>query len=287
MKHRKINMKKENATFQLSKDTASLNPSALMGDQEGMYFAFMSDMGMIAKILPPPLEPAMPIVSGYIVEIKKPAFSAPYMEAMLGVYVRCRDKAGMYPVSFLLSGEGAEMATYLGREKTGLPKKMCDSKDCIRLEKDGDSIRGIVERKGVRLMDVSMKLGAYNNPVTGKIFSNPESGKKTGGTSFYYKTSMEPNKNGEMYFTNIELLSNEAEYTYDSWIPGNVSIRLTSSEHDAWGQLPVLENLGGGYAVNDLEMKGLFVEERPKAEEVMPYLLSSRFDRQALYTGEV
>jgi acetoacetate decarboxylase len=247
-----------------------------------MYFTFMSDMGTIARILPPPLEPAMPLVSGYIVEIKRPAFSAPYMEAMLGVYVKFNDTVGMYPVSFLLSGEGAEMATYLGREKTGLPKKLCEHKDCIRLEKEGDAIRGIVERKGVRLMDVSMKLGAYNNPMTGGIYSDPEPGKKTGGTSFYYKTSMEPDENGVMHFDNIELLSNEAEYTYESWMPGKVSIRLTSSEQDAWGQFPVLENLGGGYAKNDLLMKGLFVAARPKAEDVMPYLLSTRFDRQAL-----
>jgi hypothetical protein len=275
-------MSQTKATFNLPKEQAKLNPSALMGGQEGIYFTFMSDMGTIASILPPPLEPAMPLVSGYIVEIKKPAFSEPYMEAMLGVYVKFGDTVGMYPVSFLLSGEGAEMATYLGREKTGLPKKICDNKECIRLERNGDSIRGIVERKGVRLMDVSMKLGEYNNPMVGNIYSNPEAGKHTGGTSFYYKTSLEPDEKGIMHFANIELLSNEAEYTYYSWTPGKVSIRLQSSSEDAWGQFPVLENMGGGFANNDLEMKGLFVVARPDADEVMPYLMTSRFDKKAL-----
>lgn len=269
-------------TFQLPKELSKLNPSALMGDQEGIYFTFMSDMPTIAGLVPAPLEPAMPMVSGYIVEIRKPAFSDPYMEAMLGVYVRMGDTVGMYPVSFLLSGEGAEMATYLGREKTGLPKKICDAQGGIYLTKEDNKIRGIVERKGVRLMDVSMELGEYNNPMTGNIYFDPEPGKKTGGTSFYFKPSMEPDETGNVKFSQVELLTNVAEYTYHSWIPGKVSIRLNSSEYDAWGQLPVLENMGGGYANNDLEMKEIYVAAKLDAEDTMPYLLSSRFDKKAL-----
>jgi acetoacetate decarboxylase len=275
-------MRVPNATFQIPKEQAKLNPSALMGGQEGIYFTFMSDMGAIASIVPPPLEPAMPLVSGYVVEINKPSFSEPYREAMLGVYVKYKDTVGMYPVSFLLSGEGAEMATYLGREKTGLPKKLCANTDDIQLIREGDSIRGIVERKGVRLVDVSMKLGEYNNPMTGGIYSDPEPGKKTGGTSFYFKTPIEPDENGIAGFTNVSLISNEAEYTYQSWTPGKVSIRLWSSPQDAWGQLPVLENMGGGYAKNDLEMKELYVVAKPDPEVVMPYLLTARFDKKAL-----
>jgi hypothetical protein len=275
-------MNPNKATFQIPKEAAKLNPSAVMGDQEGIYFTFMSDIGTIASIVPPPLEPAMPLVSGYIVEIRKPAFSAPYREAMLGVYVRYKDTVGMYPVSFLLSGEGAEMATYLGREKTGLPKKLCTNPEDIRIQKEDGRMRGIVERKGVRLMDVSLKLGAYNNPSTGDIYSNPVPGKKTGGTSFYLKTPIEPDEKGIAGFTNVSLISNEAEYTYHSWEPGSVSIRLWSSKEDAWGQLPVLENMGGAFANDDLEMKELFVVDKPDPDVVMPYLLSARFDKSAL-----
>ena len=269
-------------TFQIPKEKAALNPSSIMGDQEGIYFTFMSDMGAIASLLPAPLEPAMPLVSGYIVEIRKPAFSEAYMEAMLGVYVKMGDTVGMYPVTFLLSGAGAEMATYLGREQLGLPKKVCDAKGGIYLTKEGDRIRGIVERKGVRLMDVSMELGAYNNPMTGDVYSHPEPGKKTGGTSFYFKPCLEPDGNGRVRYASVDLLTNDAEYTYYAWTPGKVSIRLKSSEYDAWGQLPVLENLGGGYTNNDLEMKEVYLAEKLSADDAMPYLLSMRFDKEAL-----
>lgn len=275
-------MSSNKAIFHLPNEQAALNPLALMGDGEGIYFTFMSDMGTIASLIPPPLEPAFPLVSGYIAHIRKPSFATEYREAMLGAYVKMEDSVGMYPISFLLSGPGAEMATYLGREKTGLPKKICEREDCITISKDGDVARGIVERKGVRLMDVSIKLGAYNNPSTGGIYSDPEPGKKTGGVSYYYTTVIEPDEKGNVRFSKVNLLSNVAEYTYKEWLPGKVSIRLQSSEHDAWGQLPVVEIMGGAYSINDLEMKELFVVASPDPREVMPYLLTSRFDKSAL-----
>ena len=52
------------AAFQLPKEQAKLISSALMGGQYGIYFTFMSDMGTVASLVPPPLEPAMPLVSG-------------------------------------------------------------------------------------------------------------------------------------------------------------------------------------------------------------------------------
>jgi acetoacetate decarboxylase len=280
--HKEDSIEMKKATFQLPKELAKLNPSAVMGNQKGIYFTFVSDMATIASVVPPPLTPAMPLVSGYITEIRDPAFAEPYAEASLGVYVQLDGAVGFYPLTFLLSGAGAEMATYLGREKTGLPKKNVGEDGCIRLEYSGDAIRGIVERKGVRLMDVSMKLGEYNNPMVGSIYSDPEPGKHTGGTSYYYATKISPDEQGNAYFSEVTLYSNEAEYTYHDWTPGKVSIRLQSSTDDPWGQLPVLENLGGGLAVNDLEMKELVVAARPDPKEVIPYLLSTRFDKSAL-----
>lgn len=273
---------KNKATFQLPDEKAALNPLAIMGDQVVLNFSFISDFSAMSKIVPPPLELASPIVSGYITHIRKPSFSEEYYEAMLGVYVKLGDTIGMYPISFLLSGPGAEMATYLGRDKTGLPKKMCERDDCIQLTQNGDVVRGIVERKGIRLMDVSMKLGAYNNPIADQIYFSPTAGKKTSGYSFYYTTYMQPDANGNAQFCNVNLLSNFAEYTYYDWTPGTVSARLKSSADDSWGELPVLEMLGGGFCNNDLEMKELKVMATPDAKDVMPYLLSTRFDKSAL-----
>jgi acetoacetate decarboxylase len=276
-------MQKNNlASFRLSEEKAALNPYAIMGDQTALYFSYISDFATIAKMVPPPLEPIAPIVSGYIAHIGKPSFSEEYNEAMLGVLVKFGDTVGMYPISFLLSGKGAEMATYLGRDKTGLPKKMCESESCIQLIQEGNVVRGKVERKGVTLMDVSMKLGEYNNPTADQLYFSPAPGKKTDGYSFYYSTYMQPDVNGNAEFCNVNLLSNYVQYTYSSWTPGTVSARLQSSVNDPWGQLPILEMLGGGFSNNDLEMKELKIVATPDAKSVMPYLMTTRFDKSAL-----
>ena len=275
-------MAEKKASFFLAKEDAEFEPNSVMGDQDGIYFTFMSDMAKIAEVVPAPLEPAFPLVSGYIVNIKKPGFSEAYREAMLGVYVNYKGTIGMYPVTFVLSGEGKEMATFPGRERFGLPKKMCERTDCIRIERSGDVVRGIAERKGVRLLDVSLKLGKYNNPGTGPIYSDPEPGKKTGGPSFYFRPVTEPDENGIGRFAYVDLYSNVAEYTYRAWEPGEVTVRLQSSKDDAWGHFPVFENMGGAYCENDLEMKELFLLEKLDPDEVVPKLLTARYDRCTL-----
>ena len=80
----------------LSAEEARLEPTAVMGNESGIYFTFMSDLAVIADILPEPLEPAFPLVSGYVVKINNPSFGEPYKEAMLGVYVKVNGVVGMY-----------------------------------------------------------------------------------------------------------------------------------------------------------------------------------------------
>lgn len=268
-------MKKANIV--LPKEKAVMNPVSIMGDEKGIYFTFMSDLGAISQVLPAPLEPAFPLVSGYVVEINKPAFAQPYREAMLGVYANYKGTIGMFPTAFLLSGPGAEMATLGGRERFGLPKKMCRSDDCIQIKRDGDTARATATRGGVTLLDVSVKLGKYNNPTTGGIYSDPEPGKVTGGMTFYAQLVMEPDGSGFDVFKKINLYTNVAEYTYKTWEPGEVTVRLQSSEDDAWGHFPVIENMGGAFSENDIEMKNLQLAEILPPDEIGK-LLVTRYD---------
>lgn len=270
------------AKMMLTKEEAKLNPVSVMGNEKGIYFTFMSDMGKISEVLPAPLEPAFPMVSGYIVYIDDPKFTEPYREAMIGVYAKYNGQIGMFPTAFLLSGPGAEMATLPGRERFGLPKKMCEREDCIRIERTGDSLRGIAERKGVRLLDVSIKLGNYNSPAAVNFYGANIPGQKAGGSSFYCAPVIEPDGNGFDKFSAVNLYSNVAEYDYKTWEPGEVTVRLQSSKDDAWGHFPVFENIGGAYSENDLEMKDLYLLERVEADDAIIKLLTTRYDRKGL-----
>ena len=262
----------------LSEAKAKLNPVSVMSDGTGIYFTFRSDLGVISQVLPAPLEPAFPFVSGYVAEIKKPAFTNSYREAMIGVDANYNGQIGLFPVSFLLSGSGAEMATLGGRERFGLPKKICESEDCIRIERDGSRARGIVRRGGVTLLDVSIKLGQYNNPTAGMLYAGNEAGKKSGGMSFYAQPVIAPDGSGFDVFKQVNLYTNIAEYTYRTWEPGEVTVRLQSSENDAWGHFPVFENVGGAFSENDIEMKDLQLAEVLPPEGIIQKLLVSRYD---------
>ena len=279
-------MIEKKATFQLPPEEAALNPVSIMGDEKGVYFTYRSDIQAIASIIPKPLEVAFPLVSGYIVTIDKPAFTLPYREAMLGVYAKLGNQIGLYPISFLLSGPGAEMATLPGREKYGLPKKMCEHEDDIQIIREDGRVRATATRHGVTLADVSVKLdGAYNNQAATACYQGAEDGGKSGGMSFYMHPLMEPDAEGLPTFARVNVYSNVAEYSYRIWTPGKVTVRLQSSTDDPWGQLPVLENMGGAYSENDLEMKALVKVAEADPKQAIPKLLTSRFDRLGLIGG--
>ena len=279
-------MIEKKATYHLTAGEALLNPVSVMGDMEGIYFTFRSDLGSIANAVPRPLEVAFPFVSGYIVNINKPAFTLPYREAMLGVYVKLGNRIGLYPVSFLLSGPGAEMATLPGREKYGLPKKMCEREEDICITKEDGTVRAIARRHGIILADVSVKLdGEYNNPGTAACYDGAKGGGQSSGMSYYMHPLMEPDSDGKPVFTKINVYSNIAETRYKTWKPGKVTVRLYSSADDAWGQMPVLENMGGAWSQNALEMKELVKVAEADSACAVPKLLTARFDRLGLIGG--
>ena len=279
-------MIEKKATYSLTAEEALLNPVSVMGGMEGIYFTFRSDLGAIADAVPRPLEVAFPFVSGYIVNINKPAFTLPYREAMLGVYVKHGVRIGLYPVSFLLSGPGAEMATLPGREKYGLPKKMCEREEDICITKEEGRVRAIARRHGIILADVSVKLdGEYNNPGAAACYEGAEDGGQSRGLSYYMHPLMEPDEDGMPAFSKVNVYSNIAETRYKTWKPGKVTVRLYSSADDAWGGLPVLENMGGAWSQNDLEMKALVKVAEADPAQAVPKLLTARFDRLGLIGG--
>lgn len=147
-------------------------------------------------------------------------------------------------------------------------------------------VRATATRHGVTLADVSVKLdGAYNNQAATACYQGAEDGGKSGGMSFYMHPLMEPDAEGLPTFARVNVYSNVAEYSYRIWTPGKVTVRLQSSTDDPWGQLPVLENMGGAYSENDLEMKALVKVAEADPKQAIPKLLTSRFDRLGLIGG--
>jgi len=260
-------------------DLENFGKLSLMDNQEGLYLCFLTDPAVIARLLPPPLKPfSMPVVTLSIAHIHNPSFADDYYEAILGVYAMYGKELGLYPLSLVLGGPGAEMAVQLGRDNGSIPKKM-GAEFVIR--QAGNTVMASVTRRGVQLIEVKLELGETNSPLTGAMYQFPEAGKQTYGGGFYFHFDREPDKEGVSHFTNGALLQNLCEYTYKSWEPGFASLKLRSSIDDPWGELPINTIVGGAYSVNSLLVHKLNLVENLNAEDIVPYLMAGRYDRTA------
>ncbi len=261
------------------KTVDKLAETTLMGDQEGLYISYLTDPEAIRRILPPGLEPfAMPVVTLSITHIKKPSFAEDYYETILGCYAMRGETVGMYLIALMLGGPGSEMATQLGRDTCGLPKKLGAD---FRIQRNGNTVTASVARKGVQLIDAKMEIGEYNSPIADAIYQSPKAGKTIYGNAFYYMFDRKWDADGKSHFVNARLLENLCEYKYNSWEPGFTSLKLNSSIDDPWAELPINTIIGGAYSNNDLYMRTMTEVEYPDVDSVIPYLMFSRYDRTA------
>jgi len=131
-----------------------------------MGVMFQTRPEIVAKLLPPPLEPIdSPDGLIFIAQYPETNLGPGYREAALYLKCRYRDEPGTYCLSMPIT---AEARMHNGRDIFGLPKKMAN----IHFERQGDRVHGYVERFGIRFVDIKIQLAAElpNAPETGPTF---------------------------------------------------------------------------------------------------------------------
>lgn len=206
-----------------------------------------------ARLIPPPLLPAEN--SGgliFIAEYPETNLGPGYREAALFLNCRYRDEAGSYCLSMPIESE--ESRLYNGRDIFGFPKKMAK----IRLEKDGRTVRGSVERNGIRFIEISAGL-------TDSLPSLPES-----GPTFLFKASpridLTPGFDGP-----VLLCRQKTEINLKQLEIGTADIRLHASEADPWYELEPVKALLGFYLISDNTMLPGKVVAEVDPEAYLPY----------------
>lgn len=259
------------------KDLGSFCKKSVMSGQRGIYMAYLTDPVSVAKVLPPPLKPyMMPIVTLSVCHVADPTFADGYYETILGVYATYKGMPGLYPVSILLGGTGAEMATQCGRDIGSMPKKLGAE---IFIRKNGSTVSAGVTRRGTQLVDAKLELGEYNNSMSDLVFQFPAAGSKGYGTGYYCHFDMLPDESGSLQITGGAVLQNEIEYDYKAWDPGYVNLGLKSSVDDPWGALPIVSVIGGAWCENDLTVHKMELLEKVEAQNLLPFALTGRYDR--------
>src|SRR6056297_1198627 len=111
-----------------------------MNDQYGIQVYGITDTKKAKELLPAPLEllsDEKPMFYAYIVNIRKPTFAPGYMEGGIGILARYGELTGVYFLGLQLSGPGAMTGAFLGRESSGLPKKICEKIVVDRKDDEG------------------------------------------------------------------------------------------------------------------------------------------------------
>ena len=172
------------------------------------------------------------------------------------------------------------MATALGRDVLSIPKKV-DAEFVIRKDDAAGKVTVGVSRRGTQLIDMTLRLGEYNHPMTHLIFQAPSAGRQTQGYGYYMHFDQMPDAEGGFKF-NTALTKVLCKYDYKGWIPAFVEdLKLKSSVDDPWAELPVETIIGAGYSQNDLYLgPSQFVEEADP-DEVIPKILPAWYDLSA------
>ncbi|MCL2818808.1 MAG: acetoacetate decarboxylase family protein, partial [Actinomycetia bacterium] len=134
-----------------------------MNAQDGACVFAVADPS-IAELIPPPLkltDPDHPLLYIYLVNIREPNFAPWYIEGGIAVMVRYGDLEGSYFFNLQLSGPGALMGALSGRDSVGLPKKLSEE---MVVWREGNLGHCYIQRKGVRLLDIKLEIGRYNDP---------------------------------------------------------------------------------------------------------------------------
>lgn len=245
-----------------------------MNNCEGLYAAWETDMETLAKLIPAPLTPVIPYVIAYVVEARNPTFCNAYKEACVMTVVTDGEKMGNYTFGLLLTDSDNPVLT--GREELGIPKKNADLIDIRRL---GDKAYATVDRMGIRVFDLEVELGDYNNEAGAAVLGGKPLGEDTEGISFFYKFDVNQNANCDVVFSDLRMLDVRMVSNLHTWEAGAASIELGPSINDPWAELVVKQPIGAAWTIFDLGILGAQkVTPLDMVDKVIPHLIAGRYD---------
>lgn len=228
-------------------------PARLFPGAKMLGALFHTHPEVVARLLPPPLEPAeQPGAMVFIAEYPQTNLGPGYREAALFLQCRYQGEAGTYCLAMPIDGEEVRCAN--GREIFGFPKKAAT----IHLEREGSTARGWVERKGVRIFELTVEL-------FGEV---PELAPV--GPTFLFKAApridLRPGFDGP-----VLLCRQRTELEVKRLEVGVPALQLRGSPDDPWDEVEVVEPLGGFYLVSDNTMRPGEVIGKVDGDAYLPY----------------
>ena len=211
---------------------------------------FETDPAALARILPPPLEPAPNHVAvASVGEVGNSNCAGPYEFATLGVRARFGDALGTYGLSAPIS---TSQALTFGREYYGEPRKLAR----IVFEQQDDHVWGSAERNEIRFL--SMR-GRCDQPA-------PAGRQEV--SDFHFKYSLSPDGFG--LDSPPLLVQTTTDLTVTTARRGRGEVIFRDSPHDPVIDLPVTQVLDAVYIEGHAYRTGRVIGEADPAA-FLPY----------------
>lgn len=225
-------------------------------DAETLGVLWLTTPEAVKQMLPPPLEPmAVPLVLGFVANFPRTSFDTPYKMGGIFLFCTCKGEIGTY---VLAAPENDDYPVFHGREVLGYPKKMAH----LELHRDGQKMRGLIERRGVRLFEVHADLnGQLNSPKAVEIFAAlsgppPAEGEApyTDGVNFLFKFAHAVEV-GRLFEHPPRIVRQVTRQWTRTMELGTAEVKFGSSPFDSpWSKVPVAEMLGAFRTVSDNTM---------------------------------
>lgn len=222
-------------------------------DRRGLTVRFETDPEVVERVLPPGLEPTDPIAEVDVLEVGRSNCVGSFAGGALYVRARHGDREGNYCLAMPMT---TDAAITWGRELFGEPKKQAD----VTFEKDGDSVRGRIDRHGETVVDLEAEVTDERDPRTIE------------GTVFHYKHLPDPTGDGLQFDPLLVGVTFESEI--HRLIKGTGTAELRSTDHDSFGDLPIEATLGASYSEADI-VSSQEVLTTVDSEAFLPYAYST------------
>ncbi len=249
-------------TLQQTAALQRLNAAPAFERSRGISAVYETDPEIIAKVLPPPLEPAgEPLVTVSVSHIGASNVLQPFGAAGLAVAAQYEGITGSYPLTMPMS---TDSAVIFGRELYGEPKKLAE----IEVSRDGDRVAGTVRRYGITYLE-----------IRGAVVESLEPADSSDSSRFYFKFMPAPDGNG---FDNDPVLvrvRHSGRSRLVERLDGEVILR--ESPHDPVVDVPVRRLLSVTYAEGDTYTRGEILTRVP-GEGFLPYMFGKMDDLELL-----
>jgi acetoacetate decarboxylase len=232
-------------------------------DAEVLTVFFETKQEIVERLLPSPLKPtALPVGAAFVANYPKTNFGVTYLESALFLLAQYNGEEGVFCLAMPVTDD---IALILGREVFGYPKKMAE----IKLEREGNVVKGWTERHGIRFFEVKAKLtGKFNDAMAQQMIIQSM---ETNPDVTVYNFKYFPAPEGEGFDYNPRLVKEVITRKPKSIEMGEAELILRPSDHDPWCDVEIVRVLGALYTIGDNTMLPGNVVAEVDQTEFAPY----------------